>query len=100
MTGTAAAVDLIEELRLRRWARENFVAPPLRDAAWHPIIHDEMQRRDREELAASESPAIVPLLHPPAPLLHPPGGGEWRHGGKSPFHRAALGGDPLEMHYT
>lgn len=95
MTGTAAAVDLIEELRLRRWARENFVAPPLRDAAWHPIIHDEMQRRDREELAhtAPETPAVVPLLHPAA-------GSDWRHGAKPPFHRAGLGGDPLEMHYT
>jgi hypothetical protein len=95
MTGTAAAVDLIEELRLRRWARENFVAPPLRDAAWHPIIHDEMQRRDAEELLQDSlaAPAIVPLLHPPT-------GGNWRPAAKPPLHRAGLGGDSLEMHYT
>ncbi len=43
-----AAVDLIEELRLRRWARENYVPSPERDTAWHPIIHDEMNRKDGE----------------------------------------------------
>ena len=40
--------DLIAELRLRRWARENYVPTPQRDTAWHPIIHDEMLRKDRE----------------------------------------------------
>ena len=40
--------DLIAELRLRRWARENYVPTPQRDTAWHPIIHDEMTRKDRE----------------------------------------------------
>ncbi len=44
----AAEVDLIEELRLRRWARENYVAAELRDAAWHPVVHDEMGRKDRD----------------------------------------------------
>ena len=41
-------VDVIEELRLRRWARENYVLSPERDAAWHPIILDEMNRKDGE----------------------------------------------------
>jgi len=41
-------VDFIEELRLRRWARENYVRPDRRDASWHPIVHDEMTRKDRE----------------------------------------------------
>ena len=41
-------VDAIEELRLRRWARENHVPAPHRDTAWHPIILDEMTRKDRE----------------------------------------------------
>jgi hypothetical protein len=41
-------VDFIEELRLRRWARENYVAPPERDRGWHPIILEEMRRKDGE----------------------------------------------------
>lgn len=41
-------VDLIEELRLRRWARENYVPLSQRDAAWHPVVHDEMSRKDSE----------------------------------------------------
>jgi hypothetical protein len=41
-------VDLIEELRLRRWARENYVPAPERDATWHPIILEEMSRKDVE----------------------------------------------------
>lgn len=49
-------VDLIEELRLRRWARENYVPVPERDATWHPIILEEMSRKDveaREAVLAS-----------------------------------------------
>ena len=49
-------VDLIEELRLRRWARENYVPAPERDATWHPIILEEMSRKDveaREAVLAS-----------------------------------------------
>lgn len=41
-------VDFIEELRLRRWARENYVPTGQRDTAWHPIILDEMDRKDSE----------------------------------------------------
>ncbi len=41
-------IDLIEELRLRRWARENYVPAGERDARWHPIILDEMCRKDGE----------------------------------------------------
>lgn len=43
-----AEVDFIEELRLRRWARENYVPSGLRDRSWHPIIHEEMLRKDEE----------------------------------------------------
>ena len=49
-------VDLIEELRLRRWARENYVPAAERDATWHPIILEEMSRKDveaRETVLAS-----------------------------------------------
>lgn len=44
----ADSVDFIEELRLRRWARENYVPRDERSPAWHPIILEEMTRKDRE----------------------------------------------------
>ena len=47
-SGTQADVDLIEELRLRRWARENYVPANEREPCWHPIILEEMRRKDRE----------------------------------------------------
>jgi hypothetical protein len=43
-----ADLDMIEELRLRRWARVNFVPVEQRLSNWHPIILDEMGRKDRE----------------------------------------------------
>jgi len=49
MLGTSTAeIDFIEELLLRRWARENFVPATQRDTAWHPIILEEMSRKDGE----------------------------------------------------
>jgi len=48
---TLAELDFIEELRLRRWARENYVAPANRDPEWHPVILEEMARKDGEMLA-------------------------------------------------
>jgi hypothetical protein len=44
----AEVVDFIEELRLRRWARENYVPSDERSPSWHPIILEEMTRKDRE----------------------------------------------------
>lgn len=41
-------MDLIEELRLRRWAREHYVPHGQRQRSWHPIIHEEMTKKDRE----------------------------------------------------
>ena len=43
-------LDPIEELRLRRWARENFVPRNARSRDWHPIIHEEMQTKDCEDM--------------------------------------------------
>ena len=43
-----ADLDLIEELRLRRWARENFVPIDQRQKNWHPVILEEMDRKDDE----------------------------------------------------
>ena len=47
-------MDLIEELRLRRWAREHYVAPESRDQSWHPVIHDEMKKKDHEKGSAHQ----------------------------------------------
>lgn len=58
-------IDLTEELRLRRWARENYVVAGGRDPAWPQIVLDEMASRDGELAEAiSVNPArgrIVPL---------------------------------------
>jgi len=42
------SLDLIEELKLRRWARENYVPSDERQSDWHPVVIDEMQRKDYE----------------------------------------------------
>jgi hypothetical protein len=41
-------LDFIEELRLRRWARENYVPRTEREHAWHPVVHEEMDKKDYE----------------------------------------------------
>jgi hypothetical protein len=46
-------VDFIEELKLRRWARENYVSAERRDSGWHPIVLEEMTRKDREAREAA-----------------------------------------------
>lgn len=50
-----ADLDMIEELRLRRWARENFAESANREESLHPIVQDEMRRMDAER--GSEAPA-------------------------------------------
>ena len=47
-TSVGAEVDFIEELRLRRWAREHYVPRDLRETSWHPVVLDEMSRKDLE----------------------------------------------------
>ena len=63
-------LDFVEEFRLRRWAREHYVSAGLRDESWHPVILDEMHRREEElesvqDVGMSFSP-FVPL----APIPH------------------------------
>jgi hypothetical protein len=41
-------VDFIEELRLRRWARENYVPRERRERSWHPVVLEEMDRKELE----------------------------------------------------
>lgn len=50
-------IDLIEELRLRRWARENYVPHAQRANDWHPVVLDEMDRKDRD--LAQNNPAYA-----------------------------------------
>lgn len=66
-------LDFVAELRLRQWARRNYVDSHFRrDSDWHPIVLDEMRRIDRDrELDHSvqtvvTSAGIVPL----APSQH------------------------------
>lgn len=54
MSGVSAELDFIEELRLRRWARENHVPAEARKAAWHPVVHEEMDKKDRESRPADD----------------------------------------------
>ncbi len=48
MQAVTQEIDLVEELRLRRWAVENYVESQLRDPTWHPVVLDEMSRYDEE----------------------------------------------------
>lgn len=49
-------LDFIEEMRLRTWARVNYVPGEERDEEWHPVILDEMALKDGEsgELEAAD----------------------------------------------
>jgi hypothetical protein len=42
-------VDPIDEMRLRTWARKNYAPAAKRRRDWHPIILDEMVKKDREQ---------------------------------------------------
>lgn len=57
MQATLTELDFIDEIRLRRWARENFVALDDRSDSWHPIVLDEMRMKDLE--AASDDDLTV-----------------------------------------
>ena len=55
LSSVAAELDFIEELRMRRWARENYVSRAQRELSWHPVILDEMDRKD-VEMATADIP--------------------------------------------
>ena len=44
------SLDVVEEIRLRTWARQNYLPRELRDGDWHPVILEEMRRKDEERL--------------------------------------------------
>lgn len=68
------ALDIVEELQLRRWARENYVPPEERTDDWHPVVHEEMQSKDAELIIGSRirEPfrSYVPLLPLPPQQWH------------------------------
>jgi len=45
---TSEEVDPVDEIRLRTWARVNYLPVQKRNHNWHPVVHDEMNRKDRE----------------------------------------------------
>ena len=47
---SAGSIDPVEEMQLRTWARTHYLPPLQRDAKWHPVILDEMSRKDRERV--------------------------------------------------
>ena len=53
--GMSWEIDFIEELQLRRWARENYVPAPQRQRNWHPVVIDEMSKKDGEQYSTSGS---------------------------------------------
>lgn len=61
------STDPVEELRLRRWARENYVPVESRDQTWHPVVLDEMQRKDVEQASIDTYSAIARRVVPLAP---------------------------------
>jgi len=52
-------LDFIEELRLRRWARENYVPRGERNDSWHPVIQEEMKKKDVESGSHLTEPAYA-----------------------------------------
>ena len=71
-------LDLASELRLRRWARLNYVSPDRRSASWHPVVLAEMRCRDVELADMEPAPVagryvpLVPSLPVPPELNHGP----------------------------
>jgi hypothetical protein len=96
----ASPLDLIEELKLRRWARLNYLPPEERSQDLHPVVLNEMQLRDEEAGQGVrhdvDGAAIVPLnpdgVHP---LHHPE-----RPHFMEPHCRQSDRTAPVEMHYS
>lgn len=70
---TAECIDLIQEFRLRRWARDNYVALRQRDPQWHQVVLEEMQAMDVDRLQQLDTTVdLIPgtsqrLDHRPVP---------------------------------
>jgi hypothetical protein len=90
-------LDLIDELRLRCWARENYRPIDQRTASWHPVILDEMSRRD------AEASIFLEPQYPPSLPSHPRRlDSTFGPHEISPYFARALAHEPTqpeEMHY-
>lgn len=42
-------VDPVDEMKMRTWARRHYTPAEDRNGNWHPIVLDEMFRKDREQ---------------------------------------------------
>ncbi len=62
------SISIVEELKLRRWAREHFVPQAYRKSGWHAVVLDEMRCRD-VEMAAAEAVQPASLFVPLEPTL-------------------------------
>jgi hypothetical protein len=58
-SGVLAEIDFIEELRLRRWARENYVPAAQRQPTWHPVVLEEMSRKERDAFTLEADPMLT-----------------------------------------
>jgi hypothetical protein len=111
MIASVAEVDFIEELRLRRQARERYL-PLTARGGLHPIIVDELNRMDAEGMPTDNHPSddtllsdhqsvptslfgsrIVPLM-PEHPDWHGP------HEITGAHATLRVGADARELHYT
>jgi hypothetical protein len=59
LSSVMSELDFIEELRLRRWARENYVPRGERNDSWHPVIREEMAKKDHESGSPMASPTYA-----------------------------------------
>jgi hypothetical protein len=48
LSESGSDLDPISEMQLRTWARTNYCSPDDRESDWHPVVLDEMARRDAE----------------------------------------------------
>lgn len=60
-------IDIVRELRLRRWARVHFVEERDRKPHWHPVVLDEMKRCDSECSSQKQLSPMVSTYVPIAP---------------------------------
>ncbi|MBA3313292.1 MAG: hypothetical protein M3552_15350 [Planctomycetota bacterium] len=63
-------MDLLNDLRLRRWARENFVPPEQRPEEWDAVILSEMRLRDAELASIGSLEAFGSKLVPLEPSTY------------------------------
>ena len=59
MSSGVLEMDMIEELKMRRWARENYVPRDERPNSWHPVVHEEMEKKEIESDPAPAHPKYI-----------------------------------------